>query len=67
MTWENRRECRGSVTGHAQNDMSGRCCWCGVRVDPPMPMPDLRSWRTELDRAYRQYYDPDFGDHPYDL
>lgn len=53
--------CPQSVSGHAQNDGSGRCCWCGRRVDPPVPVPDLRGWRTVLDTEYRRHWDPDFG------
>jgi hypothetical protein len=31
-------------------------------------MPDLgRAYRTELDLAYRQFYDPDWGTGPYDV
>jgi hypothetical protein len=64
LTWN---ECSGSVTGHGQSDRSGLCCWCGRRVDPPMPMPRLGpGYRTELDVAYRTYYDPDYGTDPHD-
>lgn len=60
--------CSGSVSGHAQNDRSGRCCWCGAWVDPPVPMPRLgRGYRTELDQAYRRQWDPDWGTDPYDV
>lgn len=60
-------DCPNSVSGHAQNDVSGLCCWCGRRVDPPVPRPDLRSWRTELDAEYRRFYDPDYGTDPLDF
>lgn len=60
--------CPNIVTGHAQNDQSGRCCWCGRQIDPPVPAPRLgRSYRTELDLEYRRVYDPDFGTHFLDV
>jgi hypothetical protein len=58
--------CPNSVSGHAQNDASGLCCWCRRRVDPPIPPPNLRSWRTEADAEYRRHYDPDWGTDPRD-
>jgi hypothetical protein len=59
--------CPDSVSGHAQNDRSGRCAWCGYQVDPPCPMPRLGSgYRTDLDLAYRRAYDPDWGTDPHD-
>lgn len=62
-------DCPESVSGHAQNDGSGLCCWCGRRIDPPVAAPrDLgRSYRTELDLEYRRMYDPDFGTGHYDV
>jgi len=59
--------CSSSVSGHAQNDASGCCCWCGRRVDPPVPAPRLNGWRTVLDAEYRRYYDPDYGTDPLDV
>lgn len=60
-------ECPESVSGHAHNDRSGNCAWCGRRIDPPVPMPRMPpGYRTELDTAYRQHWDPDWGAGPYD-
>lgn len=60
-------DCSGSVSGHAQNDASGKCCWCGRRLDPPVP-PSRHGWGpTELDQEYRRTYDPDYGSGPYDV
>lgn len=54
--------CPSSVTGHAQNDRSGLCCWCGRRVDPAVPAPPPGRWDpSELRLAYDEFYDPDFG------
>lgn len=58
--------CPGSITSHAQNDRTGRCCWCGTRLYPPVPCPPLRGWRTNLDQEYRRHYDPDYGTNPSD-
>ena len=60
-------ECSGSVTGHGMTDVKGRCPWCGRKIAGAAPMPDLRSWRTELDVEYRRQYDPDFGNDPLDV
>jgi len=60
-------ECSGSVTGHGLTDVKGRCPWCGKKVEVAASMPDLGSWRTELDAEYRRHYDPDLGDDPKDV
>jgi hypothetical protein len=54
-------ECPESVTGHGRTDVQGRCPWCGRRIERVQPVQNLQGWRTELDRSYRQHYDPDFG------
>lgn len=60
-------DCAGSVTGHAQNDRSGLCCWCGKRIDPAVPASPPGHWDpSELRLAYEQFYDPDFGALSYD-
>jgi len=59
-------DCPGSVTGHAQNDRSGLCCWCGKRIDPPVPYAPRRFDPSDLTEAYEQFYDPDFGALSYD-
>lgn len=58
--------CPESVTGHAQNDRSGRCCWCKARVDPPVPRP-VHGWgRSALADAYDRAWNPDWGSGRYD-
>jgi len=54
-------ECPESVTGHAQNDRSGKCCWCGKQIDPPVPRSNRGYGMSELTDAYNEFYDPDYG------
>jgi hypothetical protein len=53
------RICPGSVSGHAQNDASGRRCWCGRRVDPPLPYRPQGMEPTDLTEAYEEFYGDD--------
>ena len=52
-------ECSGSVSGHAQNDASGRCCWCGKRIDPPVPYRRQGMEPMDLTEAYEAFYGDD--------
>jgi len=52
-------DCPKSVTGHAQNDSSGRCCWCGRQIDPPVPYAPQPMESTDLTDAYETFYGTD--------
>lgn len=63
------RECPESVSGHDINGTTdGTCTWCGRRVVARLPRAKLpRDYRTDLDLAYRQFYDPDWGNDSWDV
>jgi len=52
-------DCPNSVSGHAQNDSSGKCCWCGKRICPPVPYRRQDMEPTDLTEAYEAYYSDD--------
>lgn len=58
MSW---RQCPESIAIH-QSDINGNCIFCGRHIEAPVgpfvPTPDIES---ELNLAYKYYYDPDYG------
>jgi hypothetical protein len=48
---------------HGPADFRGRCPWCGVKYDAARPAPSFYgyTWASDLDRAYRRMYDPNWG------
>jgi myo-inositol catabolism protein IolC len=49
--------------GYHQVDARGRCYWCRRQVEYPSPRPRRfeRATTDRADRAYRYFYDPDWG------
>lgn len=52
---------------HSSERRDGTCAYCGRRLSGPLPRPTR--WghlRSNLDDAYRRYWDPDWGSGAYD-
>lgn len=63
--------CPDTVYGlHSRTEANGKCRYCGRKIERAIPKPDSFGHEgyddTELGVAYRRYYDPDYGIHPFD-
>lgn len=61
--------CPESVRGHDDGGRTdGRCTWCQQPTGRPAlrPIELGNGYRTEMDLAYRRFYDPDWGSDRYD-
>jgi hypothetical protein len=52
--------CPDGALQHGPPDGTGRCPWCGNKVDSALRAP-RRYPRSELSEAYERHYDPDYG------
>lgn len=56
-------DCAESVSGHhSPLDARGHCDWCGRKVGAAVsPPPPSRYEVSELEEAYQEHYNPDWG------
>jgi len=59
--------CPDTIHGrHGPEDVQGKCPWCRKKTAPKRMMPKAEPIKSEALLSYEYYWDPDFGNNPYD-